>query len=234
MPDIEIKGTIVDDDDGWIYDWFGIANTTAKKVKNGLEEAKGEAVTVKVNSGGGDLFAGNEIYYLLKAYRGWVTVDIMGLAASAATVICCAGNRVRANPGAQYMIHNVSCVAAGDYNAMDHASQVLQNANKAVSNIYQLKTGMSEQELLDLMNQESWMDATKAKEYGFVDEIIGDGGQLSQAVPVLHNAAGRYAKILDEEVKEKIRNTVKKPGTDADFSIQRNMLNLMRLRGGQR
>ena len=231
MADIEVKGTIVSNDDEWIYDWFGIENTSPQKVKKILDEAKDEDVNVQVNSGGGDVFAGNEIYYMLANHRGHTTVDITGFAASAATIICCAGNRVRANPGMQYMIHNVSCGAYGDYNEMDKTSEILQNANRSISNIYRLKTGMSEEELLGLMNEETWMDATRARDLGFVDEIIGDNGTLARRPLTLTNS---FAKILDEEVKEKIRNTVKNPlqdaKTDADFLIQRNHLNLLRLK----
>ena len=135
----------------------------------------------------------------------------------------------------QYMIHNVSCGAYGDYNEMDKTSEILQNANRSISNIYRLKTGMSEEELLGLMNEETWMDATRARDLGFVDEIIGDNGTLARRPLTLTNS---FAKILDEEVKEKIRNTVKNPlqdaKTDADFLIQRNQLNLLRLKGEQR
>lgn len=235
MADIDVKGTIVDDEDAWIYDYFGIENTSPQKVKKILDEAHGEDITVLVNSGGGDVFAGNEIYYLIANYRGNTVVDIAGFAASAATIICCAGNRVRANPGMQYMIHNVSCGAYGDYNEMDKTSEILQNANRSISNIYRLKTGLSESELLKLMNEETWMDATRARDLGFVDEIIGDNGTLARKPIALTNS---FAKILDEEVKEKIRNTVKKPlqgeKTDADFLIQKNRLTLLKLKGEQR
>lgn len=222
--DIEVKGTIVSNDDAWIYDYFEIENTCPKKVKKALADAKGEAVKVMVNSGGGDVFAGNEIYYLLSGYPGGCTVDITGFAASAATIICCAGKKVRATPGAQYMIHNVSCSAYGDYNEMDHTSDVLRNANKAISNIYRVKTGMSEADLLNLMNKETWMDAEMAKEMGFIDEIIGDNGLFGAKPITIHNSV---AKILSDEVKNKIRNSVKNPGTE----MQRNKLNLLKLKG---
>ena len=230
--DIEVKGTIVSNDDAWIYDWFGIENTCPAKVREALEQAKGDKVTVQVNSGGGDVFAGTEIYYLISNYKGKATVDIMGFAASAATIICCAGDTVRATPGAQYMIHNVSCGAYGDYNEMDHTSEILRNANKAISNIYRVKTGMSEAELLELMNKESWMDATKAKELGFVDEIIGDNGLFNSKPLTIHNS---IAKILSDEVKNKIRASVKNPNAtdppERDLSLQKNKLQLLRLKG---
>ena len=79
MAEIDVKGTIVSDDDGWIYDYFGIENTCPNKVAAALKEANGEDVTIRINSGGGDLFAGNEIYYLIAGYKGKTTVDIIGL-----------------------------------------------------------------------------------------------------------------------------------------------------------
>lgn len=230
--DIEVKGTIVSNDDAWIYDYFGIENTCPAKVREALEQAKGDKVTIQVNSGGGDIFAGTEIYYLISNYKGKTAVDIMGFAASAATIICCAGDTVRATPGAQYMIHNVSCSAYGDYNEMDHTSKILRNANKAISNIYRVKTGMSETELLELMNKESWMDATKAKELGFVDEIIGDNGLFNSKPFTIHNSV---AKILSDEVKNKIRASVKNPNApdtpESGLDVQKNRLELLRLKG---
>lgn len=230
--DIEVKGTIVSNDDGWIYDYFGIENTTPKKVVDALKSANGEDVTIQVNSGGGDVFAGNEIYYALSGYKGRTTVDITGFAASAATIICCAGQTVRAVPGMQYMIHNVSCGAYGDYNEMNHTSEILRNANRSISNIYRLRTGMSEEELLALMNEETWMDATRARELRFIDEIIGDNGLFNSRPLTIHNSV---AKVLSDEVKNKIRNSVKNPEqlkmTDSDFLMQKNQLNLLKLRG---
>lgn len=229
--DIEVKGTIVSNEDGWIYDYFGIENTSPNKIAKALKEANGEDITIQVNSGGGDVFAGNEIYYLINGYKGRTTVDITGFAASIATVICCAGQRVRATPGAQYMIHNVSASAHGDYNVMDHTSEILQNANRAISNIYRIKTGISETDLLALMNEETWMDATRAREYGFVDEIIGDNGLFNSKPLTIHNSV---AKILSDEVKNKIRASFKcpdSPMTDSDILMEKNKLQLLRLKG---
>lgn len=236
MADIEIKGTIVANDDKWIYEYFDIGAVCPKDVSGILREAAGEDVTIQINSGGGDVFAGNEIYYLLNGYQAKKTADII-FAASAATIIACAGDTVRAVPGAQYMIHNVSSMQSGDHRDMDHMAQILRNANRSICNIYRLKTGLSEKELLKLMNEETWMDATKAREHGFVDEIIGDNGMLSTVQPLgLYNST---AQILSEEVKEKIRNTVKNPASlgnraGADFFIQQETLKLLRMRGETR
>lgn len=231
MKTIRINGTIVDDEDAWIYDFFGIRNTSPGKVRKALEEADGDEVTLEINSGGGDLFAGNEIYYMLTAYSQPVRADITALAASAATVLACGADTVRASPGMQYMIHNVSCGAQGDYRTMDHTSAILQNANRAVSNIYQIKTGLSEEELLKLMNEETWMEAKRAMELGFVDEIMGSTSGIPSSRPAtLYNS---IATILDDEVKARVRATVQRPTEEGKQNIQynRKKLELLRLKG---
>lgn len=232
MKNIDVKGTIVSNDDKWIYDWFGYDATSPKMIADALEEAAGDDITFIINSGGGDVFAGNEINYLISQYRGNTQADIAGIAASIATVICCAADKVRMAAGAQYMIHNVSGSASGDYHEMDKTSQVLINANRTISNTYRLKTGMSEKDLLKLMDSETWMDAVKAKEYGFVDEIIGDSnGTLDKPKNTLYNAC--FVNIISDEVKEKVRNQIKNPMTSesSDILIQQNKIKLERMRG---
>ena len=111
---INIKGTIISDSDKWIYDWFGIENVSAKAVSAELAEANGDDIVVRINSNGGDIFAGSEIYDLLASYSGNVTIRIVGMAASAASVVAMAGKSEIA-PTGMLMIHNVQSYAAGDY-----------------------------------------------------------------------------------------------------------------------
>lgn len=231
MKNVNVKGTIVSNDDKWIYDWFDYDATAPKDIEAALQEADGDDVTLIVNSGGGDVFAGNEINYLISQYKGRTQADIVGIAASIATVICCGADTVRMAAGAQYMIHNVSGSASGDYHEMDKASGILVNANRTISNAYRLKTGMTEKELLKLMDSETWMDAVKAKEYGFIDEIIGDDGRLSNPKATLYNSC--FTNIISEEVKEKIRNQIKNPDEHAksDFLINLNKIAVERMRG---
>lgn len=226
MARVEIKGTIVTNDDKWIYEWFGMEAVCPKDVMKSLRDAGGEDLQIEVNSGGGDIFAGNEIYYLIHEYNGKTTADIVGFAGSAATIICCAANRVRAVPGAMYMIHNVSGSGHGDYRALQHSSEVLKTANQSISNIYRMKTGMTDTELLALMDKESWMDAKTAKEKGFIDEIIGENGRL-------YNAC--FANVLPQEVLEKMRNMAPhQDKNNPDFLMQKNRLELLRLKGEMR
>ena len=166
---IKIRGEIIPNDYKEVYDWLGYENTCPKDIENALSETDGEVV-VQINSGGGDVFAGSEIYTLLKN-RGNVKIEILGEAASAASMIAMAGHCTM-SPTALMMIHNVFTCASGDKNEMAHTSEMLNEADKAIATAYCDKTGKSEEEILEMMNQETWLNAKSAKEHGFVDQIM--------------------------------------------------------------
>lgn len=218
---LKIKGPIVSNSDKWIYDYFDIESTCPNDVSSVVESADGEDLDVEINSGGGSVFAGSEIYTALKSYEGNVTTKIVGIAASAASVIAMAGKKVLMSPTAQMMIHNVSSYADGDHRAMEHAAEVLKTANKTIANAYQIKTGRSQEELLDLMNKESWFTAQKAKELGFVDEVMFDSGQL----------VASFSGMLPPEVIEKMRNS-KPQKNEAAFLVSKTRL--LKLKGEEK
>ena len=225
MAKVKIKGIIVSNNDKWIYEWFDMEATSPNDVSNVLDQLNGEEVEVEINSGGGDVFAGSEIYTALKRYPGKVKVDIPAIAASAASVIAMAGDVVRISPTAQIMIHNVSSRASGDYRVMQHEANVLQNYNKSIANAYMLKTGLSQEKLIDLMNKETWLTAQQAKELGFVDEVMFDEG--NQLVASVTNGF-----VLPTEVINKIRNLVKPSNNDVnDRKIYQARLNFLKLKG---
>ena len=134
---IDIKGQVVPSGNEWIYEWYGIQATSPKQVIRALKNANGEPVTIKINSGGGDVFAGCEIYNELKNYSGEVSIEIHGLCASIASVIAMAG-KCKMSPLAEIMIHNVSTKTSGDYRDMEHTAEVLKKANKTIANAYVL------------------------------------------------------------------------------------------------
>lgn len=169
MKVIPIKGTIISNDDRWIYDWLEWEATAPKDVV--LPES-GEPIEVHINSGGGDVYAGSEIYTALRSYPGDVTVKIVGIAASAASVIAMAGDTVEISPTAQIMIHNVSTQVNGDHNALLHEAGVLEGFNKSIASAYVHKTGKALDDLLALMNRTTWFDAESALNHGFVDKIM--------------------------------------------------------------
>lgn len=223
---IDINGTIVSNDEKWIYDWFGIPAVCPKDVTDALKSAaSNEQIDVYINSGGGDVFSGSEIYSELRAYQGAVKIHVTGIAASAASVIACAGESDIA-PTAMLMVHNVSGGARGDYNVMDKTSDVLKQANRAIASAYIDKTGMTEEEALELMNTETWFTASDAVERGLIDKIA-ENKNLKLVASV--------SNVLPLEVIEKIRNTVKNPTLNqSDFLMQnlQTKLNLLKLKGG--
>ena len=225
---VNIKGPIISNSEAWIYEWFGIEATSPNSVNKVLEKANGEDIEVEINSGGGSVFAGSEIYTALKSYSGNVTVKIVGLAASAASVIAMAGNKVMMSPTAQIMIHNVSSRASGDYRDMEHTAEVLRNANDTIANAYRIKTGKTQEKLLALMDHETWMTAEKAKELGFIDEIMFENDL--QLV-----ASTDFSGMLPPEVINKIRNTIKNPLNSQNEENETDILmakfNYLKLKG---
>jgi len=201
---VNIKGPIVSSDEQWIYDWFGIESTSPKSVNKEISEANGDELEVEINSGGGSVFAGSEIYTALKSYSGNVTVKIVGLAASAASVIAMAGKKVLMSPTAQMMIHNVSSRQSGDHRDMAHMAEILKNANDTIANSYRIKSGMEQKDLLKLMDKESWFTAKQALEYKLIDEVMFESNQL---------VASFGSGLLPQSVMDKVRNTVKNPSS---------------------
>lgn len=228
MAKVNIKGPIISSDEKWIYDWFGIEATCAKDIEKAIDNANGEDLEVIINSPGGYVDEGSEIYSLLKDYKGSTIGKIVGMAASAASVAAMGVDILKISPTGRFMIHNASGVIQGDHRAMEHGSEILKECNKAISNAYVLKTGLSEEKLLDLMNKETFMNAQKAKELGFVDEIMFD---TSNRLFNNTNESG----MLPPDVIEKIRNmkdeinlNAKKNTNTVDEKLKENEINKLK------
>ena len=168
--------------------------------KDELNAGSGD-ITVWINSPGGDCVAAAQIYNMLANYKGNVTVKIDGIAASAASVIAMAGNSVLMSPVSMMMIHNPATMAFGDHTEMEKAIEMLEGVKDSIINAYTLKTGMSREKLSRLMDAETWMDATKAVELGFADDII-----TRDAFP---------EKEEDEESEESTEEDEKKKPSDS-------------------
>lgn len=159
-----LNGTIAEES------WFDDEVTPAL-FKDELNSGEGD-ITVWINSPGGDCIAAAQIYNMLMDYKGNVTVKIDGIAASAASVIAMAGNKVIVSPVSMIMIHNPATIAAGDTSEMQKAIAMLDEVKESIINAYEIKTGLSRAKLSHLMDAETWMDANSAIEMGFADEII--------------------------------------------------------------
>lgn len=144
---------------------------TPKAFREELEADSGD-ITVWINSPGGNVFAAAEIYTMLRDYQGAVTVKIDAIAASAASVIAMAGNQVLMSPVAMLMIHDPSTIAMGNARDMEKAISTLNEVKESIINAYAFKTGLTHNRIAKLMENETWMNAKKAVELGFADEIL--------------------------------------------------------------
>lgn len=195
---INVSGDIISNDDKWIYDWLEWDSTCPNDIKNALAtKPENEKLTVLVNSGGGSVMAGQEIYSLLCG-RSDVEIKVQSLAGSAASVIAMA-NHCEISPVAMIMIHNVSISgASGDYHDMQKNAEILRQMNAALASAYTAKTGKSQEEILKLMDRETWLTANQALEMGFVDGII------KNEKPVFANNVSGMR--LTDEIRNKVLN----------------------------
>ena len=169
---IEIKGTIIPTNYQEIYDWYGMEGTSPGKLAAFLDEAGGDDVILEVNSPGGYVFAGMEMYNRLKMYSGKITAVVMSIAASAASLITCAADTVQMCPVSQLMIHRAHSWAEGDKNEIYKTAEDLAKLDDAIANAYVGKTGMEKAEILKLMDVTTWLGPEEAKEKNFADEIL--------------------------------------------------------------
>lgn len=179
----EVRAAKEDDNTVSIYDvigegWDG-AGVTVNRVSAALRAIGKRDVVVNINSPGGDFFEGVAIYNVLREHPGKVTVRIMGLAASAASVIAMAGDEILMGDGAFLMIHNAWAIAIGNRHDMAEASRVLEPFDAAMANVYADRTGLPVVKVARLMDEETWIGADRAIEDGFVDDHL-DGGSITK------------------------------------------------------
>jgi len=168
-----------------------------------LEKVKNKSkITVKLNSCGGDLYTGIAIHNTLKALSANINVIVEGIAASAASVIMCAGDTVSVFPGSLVMIHGVSAFLFGGYTVGDLEKSLkgMIAAEDAIANIYSVKTGRDIDELKRMITDETWMTGDQAIELGFADEMVEgaedaafslqNDGKLLLVNGVSHSTAG--------------------------------------------
>ncbi|MGH2311781.1 head maturation protease, ClpP-related [Streptococcus uberis] len=210
MTKIDIKGDIVDNDTGEFFDYFGMSSVYPKKVQQAIENDEDEEIILDVASNGGDVFSASEIYTMLKSSGKNIVVNIQGLAASAASVISMAGNTVNISPTAQLMIHKASVVGAGNADDFEHEAKVLNGIDESIASAYELKTGMKQEDLLQMMANETWLNAKEAVDKGFADNIMFSNDEEEEIVvtnSISHlpskQAINKFKNLI---AKEKIKN----------------------------
>jgi ATP-dependent Clp protease, protease subunit len=150
--------------------WTG-GGWTAKRMAGVLRAIGNQDITVNINSPGGDFFEGLAIFNLLREHPAKVTIKVMGLAASAASVIAMAGDEIRMGAGSFLMIHNAWVVAIGNQHDMRDAANVLEPFDAAMADIYAARTGQKRNDVEKLMDAETWLGAGDAVSKGFADAV---------------------------------------------------------------
>ncbi len=175
--------------------WFG-DEVTPTAFKDDLTSGKGP-ITIHINSVGGDCVAASMIYTMLMDYPSDVTVQIDGLAASAASVIAMAGTRVLMSPTSLLMIHDPWTSTSGNAADMQKAIALLDEVKESIINAYEIKTGLDRQTLSQLMDQETWMNAYRAKELGFCDDVLFDGDEPPEKVSFDFSSKASALQVLN-------------------------------------
>jgi len=150
--------------------WFGDEITPAL-FRDELAKISGN-LTVWLNSPGGDCLAASQIYTMLRNHKGKVTVKIDGIAASAASVVAMAGDETLISPTGYLMVHNPATIAMGNRADMEKAIDLLDEIKEGIINAYEEKSGLSRAKIAHMMDEDTWLNAKKALNLGFVDGIL--------------------------------------------------------------
>lgn len=199
MKTIQMKGEVIPDDYSDVYDFLNYKYFSPKSVTDALKNANGEDITLEINSPGGYIDAGSEIYTELMEYPGTVNAKIVGYACSAASWIALAADHVAMSPTAQIMIHRASGGAIGNSSDMKSEYNALDQMDKSFVDLYAKRTGKSPNEIYQMMVDTTWMNAKTAVENGFADEVMFENKE-----PALVNADGSLS--VKPEMINKIKN----------------------------
>lgn len=194
-----------------MYDYVGkFDEVNTESVEHGLEEANEKPLDIYINSYGGEVFEGFAIYNILKRYKGFKTVYIDGIAASIASVIAMAGDKIVMNKVSTMMIHNASSCCYGTAEEMRKTADSLEQINTIIRGLYKEKSNLSEEEIIDFMNKEKFFTANECLQYGLCNEI----NEEEVDKDVMQNAMKLFTNGIDSRIK--MLNSLKKAGFLAD------------------
>lgn len=187
-------------------DWWTGGGVTAKKIAEALDALKGvKALDIFINSEGGDVFEAKAIYTSFLRFSGEKVVHVDGIAASAASFIAMAGDRIVTSPAATWMIHEARAIAMGRAQDMRAMGDLLDMENRTIADTYATRTKGDVDEILGWMNAETWMNAEEAKKRGFTDEIAEYGDEDEADEKKAAAAAVTPIVALESQTRERSR-----------------------------
>lgn len=206
---IRLKGLMIPNDLQDVYDYLGREAVSPKKLIDQLPKDNSDVI-IEVNSQGGAVNTGSEIYTALRNYKGAVTVEITGIAGSSASFAIMGADKVVISPTAQIMIHRASFKeVTGNSDDLERASCALKSIDKSIINAYISKTGLGEDKLMDMMKKETYMSAHEAVELGFADEVMNFSAVANGADNMLSDEEIANARAEMQEIQTMLREIEK-------------------------
>lgn len=212
----------------FIYDDIGPAwmdMVDAKHVIDQLNKFSGKPVVVRLNSNGGDVNHGIAIYNALKRHRGGVTVAVDAIAASAASLVAMAGDKIEMASNARMMVHNAWTFTAGNKEDHMRTIEILDAYDETLVETYAARTGLSADDVRSLLTAETWMRAQPAVDKGFADAVTGDSGVIAAGLK-----EGRYRNTPQELIRNELPRGQDRKRREQDASLR---LRLTRARFGR-
>lgn len=220
---VDVKGVIIPNDYKEWYDFWNEDCTCPRDIQEAVDTLpESEDLDVYINSPGGEIASGSEIYTILRACSR-VKIHITGQAHSAASIIAMAGWS-EMSPTALMMVHCVSTYGAGNHSDFEHTAEVLRSADEALCTAYTAKTGMTKEEALEMMEHETWMTAETAKERGLVDAVM-----FENAADAPMAAAEGLFRLPTKEQLAQLRNEKRKKETQKETRLAQTKLDFLKL-----
>ena len=224
----DLRGPMIPNDYKWYYDWFGEDSTCPADLKKIMDIFQpGDELEVYINSPGGVIDVGSEIYTILRSHAEETKIYITGEACSAASIVAMAAHCEMA-PTALLMVHCVSSGAIGNHNAMEKAAEILRTADEALCNAYVAKAGMTKEEALAMMEHETWLTADQALERGLIDKVMFKDDTMPD---LLMDGLFELPTEAQMEKARAIMNQEETPGKAPDVLLLQAKLDFMRLKG---
>ena len=224
----DLRGPMIPNDYKWYYDWFGEDSTCPADLKKIMDIFQpGDELEVYINSPGGVIDVGSEIYTMLRGHAEETKIYITGEACSAASIVAMAAHCEMA-PTALLMVHCVSSGASGNHNAMEKAAEILRTADEALCNAYVAKAGMTKEEALAMMEHETWLTADQALERGLIDKVMFKDDTTPD---LLMDGLFELPTEAQMEKARAMMNQEETPGKAPDVLLLQAKLDFIRLKG---
>lgn len=200
--ELRIDGDIVDDGWAWLYEYFDEPVASPNKFRQELKKHEGKDLKIWIDSYGGDIVAAAGIYHALAAHKGKKTCIIDGKAMSAASVIAMAGDKILVNTMSVMMIHNPWTGVQGDEHVVRHTADVLATIKESIINAYAKKTKRKREEISEMMDTETWMDAEEAIKEGFADGMYEEATTKEKVKNAFNFASVSFQNSADDKIKK--------------------------------